>query len=119
MRIMIAVFIALFLAAATASAQTYQVKGSVISIQQAKGDVKCYVAIRDPANPYYSEGYHLVDDRQICAMANAAFVTGAFVRGRGKVRRDVNVNEFDGIELSKASAKPYWPPYGRNSKSGE
>lgn len=116
---MITVFIAIFLVATNASAQTYEVKGSVVSVRQVKGDTKCYVAIRTPVNSYYSEGYHLVDDKQICAMANAAFITGAIVKGRGQVGRDIKLNEFDAIDLAKTGASPYWPPYGRKSKSGE
>lgn len=119
MRIKIAFFMLSLVAAMSAAAQAYEVKGNVVSVRQVKGDAKCYVAIKDLTNRYYSEGYHLVDDRQICAMANAAFVTGAIVRGRGQVGPKGGVNEFDAIDLSRTGASPYWPPYGRHAKSGE
>lgn len=100
-------------AAATVSAETYKLNGHVVGVRQSKGDAMCYVAIRDPENRYYSEGYHYVDDRYLCAMANAAFLTGAKVWAKGRVQRG-ETNELEVIELSKAGASPYWPPYGKN-----
>jgi len=116
MRMIVAIFVTGF--AAIASAQSYKIQGPVVGIRQLKGEAKCYVAIKDPGNRYYSEGYHYVDDRQLCAMANAAYLTGSNVWAKGLVQGG-EANELEVIELSKASASPYWPPYGRDSKSGD
>lgn len=113
MKILMAIFIVAF--SSIAHAQTYKLKGNVVGVRQMKGDANCYVAIKDPTNRYYSEGYHHVDDRHMCAMANTAFLTGSSVWAQGKVQSG-EANELEIIELSKASASPYWPPYGRDSK---
>jgi hypothetical protein len=103
MRIMnIFIALSLVISSASVSAQTYEVEGKVVSVVQHKGDTRCHVAIKDPGNQYVSGAYHFVDGQQMCAMANAAFVAGASVRGYAHVEPKGGMNELYAIGLYKS-----------------
>ena len=103
MRIMnIFTALSLMVSSAAASAQTYEVSGKVVSVVQHKGDTRCHVAIKDPDNQYVSGAYHFVDGQQMCAVANAAFVTGAIVQGHARVDSKAGMNEIYAMGLYKS-----------------
>lgn len=73
---------------------------------------RCYAAIADPANPYYGNGYFHIESKAMCSMAKAAFLTGISVAALGKVESSGETNSISHLEMVRAGARPYWPPYG-------
>lgn len=104
-------FVAMLIPLVT-TAGIYKLKGAVVGFMQWKDQSRCYVAIKDSANAYYSHGYHYVEDGKLCSMANAAFLTGAKVWATAETRDTGATNEIRTIEMLRDGTLPYWPPYG-------
>lgn len=97
---------------AIASAQTYKLTGAVTGLMQWNSDSYCYIAVHDPSNAYYSDGYHRAMNKSHCAMVGAALLLGAEVTMAADVGTDTT-NDVRSVEIVKPGASPYWPPYGK------
>lgn len=110
------VFLLLASMPVAATATEIHMKGPVVGFQMRAGEEKCYAAIADPANTYYGEGYFHIESKAMCSMAKAAFLTGIYVAVIGKVESSGDTNSIAALEMVRAGANPYWPPYGRHGR---
>lgn len=117
MKIMHALLIALILAclggqahAAVSAGTKYRMSGPV-SGYLSGSEGKCYIAITSPPQySYYSDGYHLIDDRQMCGLARAIYMLRGKISVVAEVRYDMDTNRITDLEVTRGGT-PYWPPY--------
>lgn len=93
-------------------ANAYSLKGLIENVQflaNSKGNNLdyCYIAIND-SNSYYSKGYHFAS-KDMCFMAQTAFIYGLEVRAIGAVTSSAPgyTNEF--TNLYYANKQAFWP----------
>jgi hypothetical protein len=99
---------------AAAHAAEVKLQGPVVGFRMhAEEATRCFMAIEDPSNNYYNSGYHHIDNKAMCSMAKAAFMTGITVVALTKVESRGDTNSISKLEMVRAGAGPYWPPYGR------
>ena len=91
---------------------TSKLNGYVIGIKMIEEE-RCYVAIEDSDNAYYSGGYHHVNDRAMCSIARAAFLEGKVVAALTELADRGETNGISSIQVIAPKSSPYWPPYGR------
>ncbi|MEV8520558.1 hypothetical protein ABZR86_12250 [Dyella marensis] len=91
------------------TAENSKLVGTITAFKVFKGNDKCYVAIKDPNNAYYSEGFHFIDDAMICSVAKAAFLTGLKVAAVTVVRSGYGANEIISMSVVRAGGVPTWP----------
>lgn len=91
------------------SEENSKLQGTITAFKVFKGNDKCYVAIKDPTNAYYSEGFHFIDDPMICSVAKAAFLTGLKVAAVTVVRNGYEANEILSMSVVRAGSVPTWP----------
>lgn len=108
-----AVLLMLALSATAFAQSSVHLKGTVVGFRMDSGEDRCYVAIEDTSVAYYDSGYHHIESKAMCSMAKAAFLTGLTVAVITKVENSGDTNSIASMELVRAGANPYWPPYGR------
>lgn len=90
-----------------------ELNGPVVGFKITSSQDRCYVAINDPSDKHYDNGYHHIDNRAMCSIAKAAFMTGARVRVQTQFVYVGDTNGVASIETIRAGAAPYWPEGGK------
>ncbi|MEV8521198.1 hypothetical protein ABZR86_15475 [Dyella marensis] len=103
--------------AAVIDGTLYNLRGPVSGYKTADKAGTCYVAIT-ASDWYYKDGYHFVDDRQLCKLARASYLLRSDLRARAAVRYGTDTNELVEFEATRDGA-PYWPPYRTASNRAE
>jgi len=96
-----------------AVANAAHLAGPIIGFEVKSGDNKCYLAIEDPTDRYYSGGYHHVEDKGICSIAKTAFMTGTKVVVETEILKMGETNKIKSIEMIRTGSVPYWPEGGK------
>lgn len=91
-----------------AFAQKYDMSGP-ISGYLTGHEGACYVAI-STSSWYYTNGYHLVSDAKMCALARATYMLHGKIRAIAEVAYGVDTNKITDFEVTR-DGTPYWPPY--------
>jgi len=90
------------------SGTKYRLSGAVSGYLSDTGG-KCYIAITDSSR-YYSDGYHLIDDKQMCQLARSIYMLRGKISAVAEVRYDMDTNRITDLEATRGGT-PYWPPY--------
>lgn len=108
------------LAVATEKAKTYILQGLIENIHFAAdkngNNNRCYIAISDSNNNYYSNGYHFAA-RDICLMAQKAFILGLEVQAKAQGEVGWGPNYI--VDMHYANRNACWPQahYGQECKN--
>ncbi|CAJ0997685.1 hypothetical protein SODG_005778 [Sodalis praecaptivus] len=97
----------------TKQSNAYQLNGKVTGLL-ATND-KCYVAIHDDNDKYYSDQWHLAESDAICHFAKMAYLMNISVITEVDIdSAPANVNNIQSIEISNREVT--WPPYTEDNK---